>query len=61
MDEDEAMSLVKRDLASYISYLVTLLSMDDDRRSRVMKDTQAIKQMQSYVERIDKHLYLYIK
>lgn len=61
MDEQDVMSMVKGDLASYISYLVTLLSVDDDRRNRMMKDTQAVKQMRSYVERIDKHLYLCIK
>lgn len=61
MNEEEAMSLVKGDLFSFISYLVDLLAIDDDRRSRVMKDTQSVKMMKSYVERIDKHLYLYIK
>ena len=61
MDEDEMTSLVKGDLTSFISYLVEVLGRDDAGRTRMMKDTQAVKMMQSYVERIDKHLNLYIK
>lgn len=60
-DEDEMMGLVKGDLTSFISYLVEVLGQDDARRNRMMKDTQAVTMMQSHIQRIDKHLYLYIK
>lgn len=56
MDEEEMMGLVKGDLASFISYLVEVLSIEDSRRSRVMKDTQSVKMMLSYVERIRRSL-----
>ena len=55
-EEDEKMSLVKGDLTSFISYLVEVLGQDDARRTRMMKDTQSVKMMLSYVERIHRHL-----